>query len=474
MTGGAPSDHGRLPDGFRVRLDRATRAYEDGRVLIGGSPKTMLSLAPAARDMINDGVLDVAGDASAAVARRVLASGVGHPEPSSDVRIADVTVVIPVKNNRLGLARLLETLGGFRVVVVDDGSDVPLAFDDDAVSQFGCESISTLRQDISTGPAAARNAGLRQAETTWVVFLDSDVVPCPGWLEAVGRHFADPAVALVAPRIAALDGGGGALARYERARSSLDLGSKPAPVRPGSAVSYVPSAAMMARRSAIEECGGFDETMHVGEDVDLCWRLQKAGWHLRYEPGAQVAHDHRVSFRAWFARRLFYGTSAGPLARRHRGMVPPIAMSRWTLAAVVCAASGARTGRWIAFSALAITAARLSRTFAALDRPLQIATVLTAESFLIGSRQLALASSRHYWPLTLVAGIVSRRVRRIVVCTAVAESLFDWFEHREPGGLDPVRYAFYKRADDIAYGSGLWCGAVRSKSTGALLPKVGL
>ena len=46
---------------------------------------------------------------------------------------------------------------------------------------------------------------------------------------------------------------------------------------PYGTVSYVPSAAIICRRSTLLEVGGFDETMHSGEDVDLCWRLVGAG-----------------------------------------------------------------------------------------------------------------------------------------------------------------------------------------------------
>src|SRR5690606_27499050 len=166
--------------------------------------------------------------------------------------------------------------------------------------------VRILRHETARGPAAARNTGLHAASSEFVAFLDSDVVPQIGWIEGALGHFSDPAVALVAPRIVALDPDSGALARYEHTRSSLDLGRREAPVVAGSPVSYVPSAALIVRRDALVECGGFDETMHVAEDVDLCWRLQSAGWRLRYEPIARVAHDHRTGFRDWLARKAFY------------------------------------------------------------------------------------------------------------------------------------------------------------------------
>ena len=111
-------------------------------------------------------------------------------------------------------------------------------------------------------------------------------------------------------------------------------------MRPLSAVSYVPSAALLARRTAV--AGGFDETMRVAEDVDLVWRLTAAGWRVRYEPGAAVAHAHPVATGEWLRRRAFYGTGAALLASRHGSAVAPVVVSpRSALAWALVAAAGA-------------------------------------------------------------------------------------------------------------------------------------
>ncbi|PZA18839.1 mycofactocin biosynthesis glycosyltransferase MftF, partial [Modestobacter versicolor] len=199
---------------------------------------------------------------------------------------------------------------GCPVVVVDDGSADPAAVAEVAAG------ARLLRHEQAQGPAAARNAGLRQAGTDLVAFLDSDCVPEPGWLERLAGHLADPRVALVAPRITALAGGGTSwVARYEAVSSALDMGPTAARVAPLTLVAYVPSAALLARRAALGD--GFDESMQVAEDVDLVWRLAAAGWRVRYEPTARVAHDHRVAPADWLRRRAFYGTGAALLAQRH-------------------------------------------------------------------------------------------------------------------------------------------------------------
>ncbi|MEU0504406.1 mycofactocin biosynthesis glycosyltransferase MftF [Nocardia sp. NPDC005998] len=459
--------HDRLPDGFGVRIDPRVRAYSGGRILIGGSPARLLRLAPEAAEMIGDGYLEVTGPKSAVVARRLLDSGVGNPRPQLLPALDDVTVIVPLHNNADGLARLLAALRGHNVIVVDDGSDQPVQIPRNRGTR--CR-VTVLRHDRRQGPAAARNAGLRAATTDFVAFLDSDVVPRSGWLEVMLGHFSDPEVALVAPRIVTLDPESNALARYEHTRSSLDLGRRESAVQSRGLVSYVPSAALLVRRRALLAGGGFDESMQVAEDVDLCWRLEQAGWRLRYEPAAHVAHDSRISFRAWFGRKLFYGTGAAPLGERHPGMVTPLAMPLWTAVATILFATLTKWGLLGGLITMVTALARLRRVFTGLDNPTRIAAIYLARGYFAGIWRLASAMCRHYWPVTMVAMMLSRRVRRIAVTMAVADGFADWFTHRDAGGLDPFRYVAYKRMDDIAYGTGLWLGAFRARSLESLKP----
>lgn len=458
--------HDRLPDGFGVRIDPRVRAYSGGRILIGGSPARLLRLAPEAAEMIGDGYLEVNGPKSAVVARRLLDSGVANPRPRLLPKPEDVTIIVPLHNNADGLARLLSALRGHNVIVVDDGSDQPVR-----VPEHGgrCR-VTVLRHERTLGPAAARNTGLRAAATEFVAFLDSDVVPRSGWLEVMLGHFSDPEVALVAPRIVALDPESTALARYEHTRSSLDLGRRESAVQSRGVVSYVPSAALLVRRAVLVAEGGFDETMRVAEDVDLCWRLERAGWRLRYEPAAHVAHDHRVSFRDWFRRKLFYGTGAAPLSERHAGMVSPLSVPKWTVLSAVLLATRTRWGLFGALITLLTALRRLRRVFTGVDNPTRIAAIYLARGFFAGLWRLASAMCRHYWPVTVVAMLFSRRIRHIALTMALADGIADWYTHRDSGGLGPLSYIVFRRIDDIGYGAGLWLGAVRARSVEALKP----
>lgn len=459
-----------LPTGLRVALDRRTRGVDDGAVLLGGAPPRMLTLAPAARALLADGgAFAVTGPTARALARRLLDVGIAHPvdaPPGAVPPASDVTVVVPVKDRTDGLARLLavlpEKLGG--VVVVDDGSADPAAI------RAAAGDARVLRHPVARGPAAARNAGLAVADTPLVVFLDSDVVPEPGWLAPLLAVFADPAVGLAAPRITALPPVTGWLGRYEAVHSSLDLGPDPALVVPRSRVAYVPSAALLVRRDAVG--GGFDEEMHVAEDVDLVLRMHAAGWRLRYVPGSRVAHDHRTRVRAWWLRKRDYGTGAAPLALRHKGSVPPMVLSP-TSAAVAVLLLLARP--WAAVAAVGVGAVAVERLAPRLGvrRPRTTAARLVGLGAVGAVSQTADAVTRHYWPLSLAACLVSRRARRTVLAVAVVEGLADFRRHRD---RDPrvrprlLPHVVAHRLDDLAYGTGLWSGAWTQRTVAPLLP----
>ncbi|GLZ45620.1 putative glycosyltransferase [Actinomycetospora sp. NBRC 106375] len=487
----------------------------------------MLHLSPAAYGRLAgpagiapDARLVVTDATSAALARLLTDAGVAHPEPTHPdaPSPADVSVVVPVRDRPAELARLLDALratapGLGEVVVVDDGSADPAATERAA---FGARVV---RHATSRGPAAARNTGAAAASGALVAFLDSDVVPEPGWLAPLLGHLADPAVALAAPRIVAWRAPGcssdaallasdariatsslarHAVARYEERRSSLDLGARPAPVTARSRVAYVPSAALLVRREALGD--GFAEDMPVAEDVDLVWRLAGAGWRLRYEPASRVAHEHRDAVGPWLARKAFYGTGAAPLALRHPRRVPPVALAPWTAATVTLLGLQRRWSTVAAGAVTAFAAVRLAKGLHDARRPkpgvspqrgcgdpgvrrqesriartpwlpaVRLAAVLAPWGLGGAAWQAAGALTRHWWPAAVVGALVSRRVRRALLIAATAEGLADWWRFREPGATDVVGHVVAHRLDDLAYGAGLWWGAWRHRTLAPLRP----
>jgi mycofactocin glycosyltransferase len=468
--------HELAPAGMRLRSDPGSRLLARGTVLVGGSPVRVLRLTPSgARHVVGwwSGRPVPDHPKARALARHLLDTGIAHPVPgAAPWGAADVTVVIPVRDRQAELTRCLAGLAGMpRVVVVDDCSADPGA----TARVAAGAGARVLHRSVNGGPAAARNTGLAAAGTPLVAFLDSDCVPGPGWLDALLPHFADPAVGAVAPRIVPDEPGRTWLARYEGASSTLDMGARASIVRPGSRVPYVPGAALVVRRAAAGI--GFAETMRVGEDVDLVWRLAASGWRVRYEPAATMRHQHRVRLREWFGRRKDYGTSAAMLELRHPGAVRPLYVSAWTALAWLAAAAG-RPGAGAAFTGAgaALLARRLARvTGEDWLRPTArtawpLAVRLAGGGTVAAGRPLGSAVSRTWWPVALPTAMAVRRLRGPLAALVLAPPLLDWLDRRPP--LDPARYVAARLLDDIGYSLGVWQGCAARRTVRPLLPRL--
>lgn len=452
--------------GVTVALDASTSLVDNATVMIGGSPLRIARLTGAGGALVKKLVTGEPvprGDQATALTRRLLDGGLVHPDGLAPVNPSlAVTVVVPVRGSLGdGLMAALEALpDGLRIVVVDDASPAPVT--------TTSRRIEIVRRPVNGGPAAARNTGLGEVSTTYTAFVDADCEPDPGWIEGLLVHFADPLVAAVGPRIVGPAGPtGSVLARYENARAPLDLGARPARVRARSRVSYLPSAALVVRTDVVRGLGGFDEAMPVGEDVDLVWRLDEAGWTVRYEPSVRVMHRHRTELWAWARRRYDYGTSAGPLAARHPGALAPVEASASSVALWALLATGHPLA---ALATGAVTVDLLARRLAALQHPFPVAARLAAQGHLSAGKLLAESMLRPWWPLTFAAALTSRRARRVILAAVVLPPLWEWVRDRPP--LDPVRWVVCRVSDQIAYGTGVWAGAWKVRTVDPLRPEL--
>lgn len=462
----APNGPLPFPDGVALVADVDFELLANGRRLLGGSPTRLLRLGPRAAAVLDGwlrGAVVSADPAERRLARRLVSAGLLHPDPAPDdpPDLSLVTAVVPVRDRPESLRRTLEGLDGVASVVIDDGS--ARAAEIERVA--GAADARYLRLAHNVGPAAARNAGLAMVSTPFVAFVDSDCVPSRGWLGPLLALFADPAVAVVAPRVVAAPGEGW-LARYEAARSPLDLGDRPSLVRPRTRVAYVPTAALVVRRAVVGlPC--FDESLRGGEDVDFVWRVVSAGWDVRYEPGSTVVHDTDRGPTGWAARRAFYGATAGPLARRHPGQVAAVSLPGWlALCGGLLLARRPGAAAAVALSAGGLLARRLRGV---VDDPGWTAARLTGRGLLRGAPPVVAGTVRAWAPALVVAGCFGPLRRRAWGAFGVA-ALTDWLRRRP--GLDPARYLAVHVADDLSYGAGLWWGCWRARTVRPLLPQI--
>ncbi len=471
----APADDARqaLPDGAVVRLARRTRVFSRGDVLVGGAPLRVTRLAPAARGLLRDGAITVRDAKTRALAARLVASGQANPDPRTlpegDPRL--VSVVVPAYGRARQLGRLLRSvraeLGGAPVIVVDDGSAPADAAGIRRAAEAGGAELVVMPRN--GGPADARNAGLARVRTPFVLFVDTDVVLRPGAVALLLPHFVDPRLALVAPRVTGLPAPRPtAVLRYEQARSSLDHGEHGGLVLPHSSLSWVSTTCVLARVSALGE--GFGAGMRVAEDVDLVWRLAEGGWRVRFEPLAEVAHEHRARLGPWAARKFVYGTGAAPLERRHGPLTAPAVLAPWAAGLLVAVGAQRSWSAPVAVGLTAAVAASTARRVGALPRRGRLAVRLAAQGVAATLTQGSALVVRHWWPVFALAAVVSRRARLLVAVSALGDAAIEYARLRPR--LDPLRFLVLRRLDDLAYGAGVWWGAVRSGSLRALAPFV--
>ena len=216
-----------------------------------------------------------------------------------------VTVVVVTWN---GLALLRECVGSllaqdlgetaFRIMVVDNASsDGTAAW---VRSQPGLELVELA---TNTGFAGGVRAGLEQVRTPFAALLNNDAVAHPQWLRELLQPFTDLAVGATASKIVLA---GTEPAILQSVGVQLDPGGR------GSDQGFgeVDRGQYNAQREVWGFCGGaaalrMDAVRAVGgfwpklflyyEDVDVSWRLRRAGWVIRLAPDAVVTHHHGAS-----------------------------------------------------------------------------------------------------------------------------------------------------------------------------------
>jgi GT2 family glycosyltransferase len=484
-----------------VEVDPGARLHAGpaGALLVGGQPLRVLRLNPAAARVVarwQDEGGSPSGAAETALAARLHSGGLAVVRSdTSPYRAADVTVVVPARDRADALDRCLAGLragaptsvpagapaagaaptgapaarapaaeapaggataggataggataggvlpsdGGPRLLVVDDGSHDPAAVAAVA-ARHGAELVV---RPVNGGPAAARNTGLAAVTTPLVAFVDSDCLLPPAWLDGLLPVLAD-GTAIVGP---------------------LVVGAAAGPVGAGTRVGYLPAAVLLCRRDALG--AGFDEAMQVGEDVDLVWRVAEHGHPVRYEPRVVVRHETRTAFADWFAQRAGYGRGGAALAARHPGRLAPVVVSRWSLPALACLA--ARKPGWAA-GCTALAAVGLWTRLPAAPGRTGEAVRLTSQGLGWTLLGLAEAAARPWLPAMLAASTVSRTARR-ATAAALAVRLVRT-RHGRPPQQHPATWAALRVTDDLAYGTGVWHGALREREPGPLLPRI--
>ena len=218
-----------------------------------------------------------------------------------------LTVIIPTMNQADLLDRCLDHLvqqtdQDFTLIVVNDGCT------DDTEARVRERAFpfpTTILSVNNGGPARARNLGVFLSSSSWVAFLDDDVVPDPTWTAAIREH-AGEADVLIGMTTST------SLAIPSIFSHQIRVVSPP----PGP----FPSCNFAARRSLFDRFGGFDTAFiyPAFEDTDWSVRIRTMGVEPGFIPAMRVDHPPRPSTYASHLRRIRYQASAVRYAVKHR------------------------------------------------------------------------------------------------------------------------------------------------------------
>jgi GT2 family glycosyltransferase len=254
-----------------------------------------------------------------------------HPDPQRE-GVLDLSVLVPTFQRPDLVAGLLARLAGqtlaperFEVIVVDDGSDPPIAIEEPQPFR-----VELLRQP-NLGPAAARNLGLARCRAPLCLILNDDAVPAPdlcerhlaiheeerakgeGPVAVLGTFHFSPGAVAESPFVELLD----------RTDLLFDFST----LRHGERGPWTQfwTCNISLPTQALRDAGGFDPELFrdIVEDVEVGLRLHKKGWRVLYREDAHAYHDHVWTREAFFPRSVRLGAA---LVRLHQKHDEPIAV----------------------------------------------------------------------------------------------------------------------------------------------------
>jgi glycosyltransferase involved in cell wall biosynthesis len=230
-----------------------------------------------------------------------------------------ISVIVPVYNAERFLSRCLDALlsssyGSFEVIVVDDAST------DDSVKISRKKGVEVLQMKSQSGPAAARNVGVRKARGEILFFVDSDVVVEKNALARVAEDL------LNNPAIAAVFGS------YDDEPAETNFLSQYKNLQHHFVHQYSSSEATTfwsgcgaVRRRAFDAVGGFDPARYSKpsiEDIELGYRLRKAGYRILLDKELHCKHLKKWNLVSWLrADILGRAVPWSQLMLQNRGLI---------------------------------------------------------------------------------------------------------------------------------------------------------
>lgn len=235
--------------------------------------------------------------------------------PSAEKAPVLLSVVVRCLNAESTIGLQLEALSCQRtrhtweVVVVDNGSsDNSL----DIVEAYR-DRLPRLHVVVKPHPRSrpvAGNVGVETAAGQFIAFADADDVVDGDWVEQLGNALLDYPVAVSRHDYAKLNAGAAG------SRDSQSIGPQRAWYPPY--YFHAGGCGLGMAKQLFEDMGGFDQEMAVGSDTDLCFKLQRAGYELRFVPRAVVHVRARENPSAAFHQARRWAVMNSKMYRRYR------------------------------------------------------------------------------------------------------------------------------------------------------------
>jgi GT2 family glycosyltransferase len=277
-----------------------------------------------------------------------------------------LTVAVCTRNRPVLLRRCLAALtslcgaGAIDVLVVDNAPP-------DGSTREAVAAFHTVRYVVEPVPGLdfARNRAMAATDREWIAFVDDDAVVDRGWFEALaeGIHaspgaggFVGPVLPLVLETDAQLrfEWAGGFGKGFLWQRFGPDLWASP--MHPAGSGAFGTGAGMAFSTRFLRQAGGFDEALDTGPplpgggDIDMFYRVLRAGLPLVYLPGMLVHHEHRRDLPGLAAQYYSWGLALMALDRKNARIDPAmrgrnLRYRRWWLRTHALELASALAGR---------------------------------------------------------------------------------------------------------------------------------
>ncbi len=231
---------------------------------------------------------------------------------TTDTFLPNVSVVIPIYNCETDLPELVNCLFAqtypkelVEYLLVDNNSSDRTFELLQQAADISPILIRVFSENKIQSSYAARNTGIRAANSQIIAFTDADCRPQPEWLKLLVAPFVNNDVVIVAGEITALPGNS-LLEKFAENQQTLSqkhtLNHKFCP--------YGQTANLAIRRQALEKVGLFRPYLTTGGDADICWRIQQENiGHLEFATEAIVKHRHRTTLKELQSQWRRYGHS---------------------------------------------------------------------------------------------------------------------------------------------------------------------